>query len=270
MMFVISNFDKAHVLIIEEILMKRVIIITLFFLANEHINANELVQGDIEVGMATTYYNNGIYSDNQLYPYISYSNDNFYFEGTSIGLNLIEGEVGDYFTYETYAFVSYELNSYEVESELALKGIESIDDSIDIGFQLDVTSPFGGISFSAQHDISNTYDGYQATLSFGFSFEGERWSFTPFLSFDYLGKEYVDYYYFGNQGSLQFSPENLIYKAESTVNKSIGYLVGFELTDRWSIGHSLEYGVNGSTIKNSPLADGDNFTEAGFVITYVF
>ncbi len=250
--------------------MQKAIIIILLFLANENINAIESEPGEIELGLATIYYNNGINSDSELYPYISYSNDNFYFEGTSLGLNLIEGEIGDYFAYETYAFVNYELNSYEAESELVLNDIESTKNSIDLGFQLDVTSPFGGISFSVQHDVSNTYHGNQATLSFGFSVEGERWSFTPFISFDYLSKEYVDYYYYGNQGSLLLSSENLIYKAESTINSSIGYLVDFELTDRWSIGHSLQYGLNGSAIKNSPLADGDKFTEAQFVITYVF
>ncbi len=84
--------------------MKRAIaIVIMFCLANETVKANE-----IELGFAAAYSNNGIESDNQLYPYISYSNDTFYFEGTSMGLYLTEGDVGDYLFYDVSTFISYE------------------------------------------------------------------------------------------------------------------------------------------------------------------
>ncbi len=243
-------------LINEKAAMKRAIaIVIMFCLANETVKANE-----IELGFAAAYSNNGIESDNQLYPYISYSNDTFYFEGTSMGLYLTEGDVGDYLFYDVSTFISYELNGFELDKSLDSYGKESPKNNVDLGIQLDVTSPFGGISFSVQRDVSNTHNGNVAALSFGYAFGWDRWSFSPIVNVDYLSKEFVNYYY-GIHNKVRLS---------STVNKSIGYLVSVELSESWIIGHSLQYGLNGSAIKNSPLVDSDKFVEAEFVITYVF
>ncbi|MCP3673746.1 MAG: MipA/OmpV family protein [Gammaproteobacteria bacterium] len=261
---------QAHMLILEVIRMKKIFTIILFCLVIKGVVAKEAEEAEIELGLATIYSDNGIESSNEFYPYISYSNDNFYFEGTSFGFSMTEGTWKDKFDYETSAFISYELNGFEQSEELASLGLEEPNHSIDLGGQIDIVSPFGGISLSVQRDISNTYDGNQATFSLGVSLEGESWSFVPFVSFDYYSKEFVDYYYYGNQGTLQLPPENQSYKAEATVNKSIGYLVDYELSKRWSIAHSLQYGLNGSSIKSSPLSDGNKFTEVQFVISYIF
>ena len=194
------------------------------------------------------------------FPLVGYEGERFYLQGTSIGYRLVQN---DSFTLK--AHVSAKLNSIAAgdfgRKELAVRGINrNLLEDRDIGADAGMTASWktAGGTFEAdvRADITNTSDGYQASLDYGFPFPVRDAIITPGVGVTLYSSDLANYYY----GTL---PEEIKrgvvdYKPGSATVPHAGISAILPFASKWTFISSVTVEFLPSEITDSPLVDKDS------------
>jgi MipA family protein len=194
------------------------------------------------------------------FPLIGYEGERFYLQGTSVGYRLIQN---DSFTLK--AHVSASFNSIAADDfgkkELAARGINrNLLEDRDIGADAGMTASWNtaGGTFEAdiRADITNTSDGYQASLDYGFPFSIGNATVTPGVGVTLYSSDLANYYY----GTL---PEEIKrgvvdYKPGRATIPHTGVTAILPFASKWTFISSANIEFLPSEITDSPLVEKDS------------
>jgi MipA family protein len=194
------------------------------------------------------------------FPLIGYEGERFYLQGTSVGYRLVQN---DSFTLK--AHISASFNAIDSDDfgrkELAARGInrnllEDRDMGADAGMTASWRTAAGTFEADVRADITNTSDGYQASLDYGFPFSAGKATITPGVGVTLYSSDLANYYY----GTL---PEEIKrgvvdYKPGSATVPHAGVSAVMPFASKWTFISSVNVEFLPSEITDSPLVDKDS------------
>jgi hypothetical protein len=110
--------------------------------------------------------------------------------------------------------------------------------------------------FRSYWEVPNRHSGGTSELELSLPREFSRGFFVPSVTLKYMSGAYSRYYF--GVAESEVAPERAIYDPGATLNYSIGFSLGYELTPRWLLKTSLGVDILDSDIAASPLVDRDS------------
>lgn len=166
----------------------------------------------------------------QAVPYVSYRGERFYIEGPGLGYRFIK---------QTDAPVQFQFDV--VASARMLPGDSRTKVTADAGLKLGVEGSFGFLNVTGLRDVTGTHDGYEVKATYGYSFSGEKYSFTPSVSAIWQDKNLSNHMW----GVTQKQQDKMIKDdkpvlpvfalTESVVNFSADMVFTYRMTDSVSL-----------------------------------
>lgn len=200
----------------------------------------------------------------EVFPYIEARWGRFFFEGTSLGVDLYEDN-----GLSINASISPEgVGDTDRDGSRRLNDMEDFDTVINGQFEISYEADWGEIGMSLGADISSTHDGYKAELSYSYPFELGRWMIEPSVSAEWVSKEENQYYY--GVSTRDVRSDRPFYEPDSGVNYGVGINAIYPFFERHAIIFQAEYTSYSSEITDSPIVDRDNTAEIGVGYIYRF
>ncbi|MEX0300609.1 MAG: MipA/OmpV family protein [Kordiimonas sp.] len=110
----------------------------------------------------------------------------------------------------------------------------------DAGLKLGVSGQFGFLNITGLRDVTDTHNGYEVKATYGYSFQGEKTSFTPSVSAIWQDKNMSNHMW----GVTQKQQDKMIKDnksvlpvfalTESVVNFSADMVFTYRFADSWS------------------------------------
>ncbi len=217
------------------------------------IGATPLMAGDFELGAVASHERSPIAQfddETEFIPIINYRGERF---------NLMYGTLS-YTLYESdYSMIQLlgqgRSLGYKASDSKALVGMEKRKDGFDAGMRLTSGGNWGVAQLQLLNDISDTHQGFEASLAYSHPFEHSHWIFKPAIGVRAQSRDMVDYYY--GVGDNEVTTERQAYKGESAINLYLEFAVGYKLDRKWDVIAGMEYTVLDSTISDSPVVEED-------------
>jgi outer membrane protein len=181
-------------------------------------------------------------------------------------------------------FVSYELTDFNRfrlsvklsprfqgfdESDSAIfKGMEKRKSSLDAGIDLNYEENDWKIGLNSMFDTLGRSKGYEVKSTFGRVFRYGPIFFEPSVSFSYLDKKHVDYYY--GVSISEINQDRIAYNGNSALNKNIGLSISTPVLFGGFTRLSIEHTWYDETITNSPLVKKDTSFNTLLLFTKFF
>ncbi len=168
--------------------------------------------------------------DAKVVPYISYRGERFYVQGLEMGYRFIKPSDSD-----------LQLQFDVIASGRALAGSSRSKITADAGLRMGVAGGFGFLNVSGVRDITDNSNGYEAKATFGHSFEGARFSFTPSVSVVWQDEKMADYMWGVTQKQQDKMVKDnkpvlpLYTMTESVINYSANMVFTYRMTDSISL-----------------------------------
>lgn len=176
------------------------------------------------------------------------------------------GNTGDMFNMSGYIGTSG--LTYDQDTSDFLKGMDKRKASLDLGINADFALSQGTISTYFQQDVTDTYDGYLAGVTYFLPMSVGRMDLVPFAGLTYQSKDYVDYY-FGVKNK-EATQTRKAYKGDADISYNLGYKLIMPISDRWELTQTTAYTHLGDKISDSPIVDSANQWVVGATAAYRF
>ena len=201
-------------------------------------------------------------------PLVRFQGERFFLRGGDAGMHLFKRD-----TFAVDAFVSGRLDGFDIDdlgrAELAANGLdadllEDRDDGLDAGVTVGWLGRAGRIRLRAVADVSNTSDGMEASLDYGYPFRWGRNTLEPIVGVRWMSSDLADYYY----GTLdsEVARGAPLYRPGAAVVPTVGLSFARALTPRWTLIGRLAYDILPDEIAESPLLEADTDGAASLVI----
>ena len=206
----------------------------------------------------------GVDQQNTSLPYIKFSYNDFYIEGTNIGYKFMDRDKTRFELLATPRF-------YEVKPSFAqngeLDGIEETSPTYLAGLSFQHTEV---LTFTTQllYDALES-DGYEFILSASKNFTiSKPFVLAPAVGITYQDSNLVDHFY-GVQANevAEGRPE---YQAGSSVNTNVSLTALWNATKHIQLLGQIKYENLGDGITDSPIVDEENITTAVLGVVYIF
>lgn len=196
------------------------------------------------------------------FPFVGYEGERFFIRGPELGVKLMDGESFDFDIVARGRFDGFDAEDLDID------GLEDRDDGVDAGFVGTFSGGFGRIEFSAVADVTDTSDGQEVRLEYGYPFRGGRTTITPSVAASWLSEDLADYYF----GTL---PDEILrdvpaYAPGDVLVPEIGVSMQFMLNERWSLFGQASYRQWPNEIRDSPLIDSSGSGTLVFGAAYRF
>ena len=119
------------------------------------------------------------------FPYVSYYGDYFYIDGTEIGMNILSTGKDSDMSFRLDTFVGARMIAGSSRNKLTADG----------GVKASISGDFGFLGASFLHDITGTHNGTEAKITYGYSFRGDKYSFTPTASLIRMNSKMTNHMY---------------------------------------------------------------------------
>ncbi|KZN54785.1 hypothetical protein N474_17285 [Pseudoalteromonas luteoviolacea CPMOR-2] len=160
------------------------------------------------------------------------------------------------------------LDGYEQDDSDVFQGMEDRDMSFDFGLEAEIDTDFGEFGIKYTQDVSNTHDGYEATLSYGIPLRVEKGRIVPYIAASFSSEDLANYYY-GVKAS-EATADRSFYQVDSATNFEIGVQSDWFFGKNHMIKADASYTSFDSTIKDSPLVDKSGTFQILLGYVYVF
>jgi outer membrane scaffolding protein for murein synthesis (MipA/OmpV family) len=198
-----------------------------------------------------------------LVPLYLYNGKYFFFRGTAGGAHLFSR---DYV--ELNVMGRYRFTKLDPDRNAFFEGIEERKQTVDAGLELRLRGGWGILNANYLTDTLNRHTGQSAEVSYRYTFDRGRFSFSPFVTWAWNDSKLTNYYYGVSEaealaGRPAYSP------GESQ-------WLGFGMNTTWWVSDRIQFfanlGFNGvdTVVSNSPLVEED--TQSAFFAggTYIF
>ena len=198
---------------------------------------------------------------------IAWFGDRFFFDNGDIGLTFVANDrltaslVGRFNSDRVFfgktdtRFVNVDFDGAPLAEETEFT-VPDRDYAIELGVELLSDGSWGHLQMSAFHDVSNTHEGYELYLDYGYGWRAQRWYVEPSISFSYKSADLNDYYW--GVRDDEAGPVLPPYSADAGVNAHARLMLSYQLTKQWNFSLVAEYERLNDEAASSPLVEDDN------------
>ncbi|KZN38489.1 hypothetical protein N480_12615 [Pseudoalteromonas luteoviolacea S2607] len=184
--------------------------------------------------------------------------------------------LGPYASYTFFKTDSFELaatgmlrlDGYEQADGDIFKGMEDRDMSFDFGLEAEIDTDFGEFGLKYTQDVTNTHEGYEATLSYGLPIMVEKGRIVPYIAASYASEDLTNYYY--GVKANEATADRTFYQVDSATNFEVGVSSDWFFGQNHMIKADISYTSFDSSIKDSPLVDKSGTFQVLLGYVYVF
>ena len=193
-----------------------------------------------------------------LIPLYLYEGKYLFFRGTAAGVHFVKNDNWEVNLYGRYRFQKLDPDRHEY-----YEGLAERKQTIDAGFQVASTRPWGMLKLSWIADTLDRHNGQEVELSYRYVFEAGPWSISPFISLSWQDADLTNYY-FGVSPAEERLPDRPAYLPGESQWLNFGVNTSWQATDRITLFGNFGFGGSDSEVINSPLIE-----EAGFSAVFV-
>ena len=197
-------------------------------------------------------------------PFVSYNSESFSVSTLSASYHIPLSH-----SFWIDATAALRLQGYDETLSPYTKGLSERESSIDAGFAANYLSQhLGLVRLHAQHDVSNTHQGYELKLSYQYPLQLQAWQVTPSIFVQHESDELVDYYYGVRSNEAQ--DWRSTYQGSATLRYGTGINITYSFAQNWSLFMMTDIVQFSEGITDSPLVDTDTTLYAGLGLYYSF
>lgn len=196
-------------------------------------------------------------------PLYLYEDHRFHFDGTSGGVRLVNGD-----RLRLEAFARYRFTRFDPDQP-ALAGLEAREQTVEAGMRATLSGRWGELEGLWVADTLGEHDGQQQEFTWRHRLDFGRWTVTPWISVERLGRE-VASYYFGVSDREASASAFDAYGIDSAINTSLGLNTAFELTPKMHLFGNVGTTNLDAAISASPIVATDSFATAYLGLAYMF
>jgi outer membrane protein len=183
-------------------------------------------------------------------PLVGYKGENLSVFGPFISYKL--KDVNDF---QVSAKLSPRFQGFDESDSTIFTGMQRRKSSLDAGMSVDYQNNDWKIGLTSMFDILNRSNGFEIKSSFGHIFRYGPVFFEPSISFSYLDKNHVDYYY--GVSNNEVNQNRIAYIGDSALNKNLGLSIATPILFGGFTRLSIEYTWFDKNITDSPLVEDD-------------
>jgi len=162
-------------------------------------------------------------------------------------------------------FVEFDLTGAPLASAVPFEPPDR-DYAVELGIELLTDGNWGALQLSAFHDVSGTHGGFEIHADYSFGWRAQRLYIEPSLGASYKSGD-LNNYYWGvtpeEAGVVAFP-----YEAGAGVNWHARFMLGYQLSRRWSLSLVAEYERLNDEAAASPIVEDQDvlgfFAGAGY------
>ena len=196
-------------------------------------------------------------------PLYLYEGKYFFFRGTAGGVHLIHND-----NWEVNFLARYRFQNLDPNSNVYYEGLTERKQTLDAGFQVMSTRPWGDLKFHFITDSLGRHDGQQAEFSYRYRFAAGPWSISPYVSLAWQDDNLTNYY-FGVSDAEALSDRPAYLPGES-MWIGLGMNTAWQATDRITLFGNFGFAGTDSEVVNSPLVEEASFSQVFVGGTYTF
>ena len=205
----------------------------------------------------------GMGTETQVFPYISYQVQNFFVRGTSVGYRLYDNEG---LAFDVLA--GWRFNGYEEDDSRYLDGMDDRDKTLELGGAVTYDDGFGVTRFTFFNDVLGRHDGHVLELSYGKMFNPKGLAIKPSVGLSWQSENFVDYYY--GVRSKESLPTRPRYDASETLNAFMSLHFAYRIDESWNVFTGFKYEFLDDEITESPIVDQHHQISWMFGFSYDF
>ncbi len=230
------------------------------------IAATPLMAGDFELGVVASHEQSPLAQfddETEFAPIINYRGERFNLQYGTLSYTFYESDHS-----MVHLLAEGRSLGYKASDSKAFTGMKKREDGFDAGVRMATGGNWGVAQLQLLNDISDTHQGFEASLAYSYPTEQGRWIFEPAIGVKAQNKDLIDYYY-GVRGT-EVSSERQAYEGEAAINPYLEFAVGYKLDRKWDVITGMEYTVLDSAISDSPIVEEDYRLVAFAVVVHKF
>ena len=126
----------------------------------------------------------------------------------------------------------------------------------EIGVEVLADGSWGQLQLTAYHDISDTHDGYELFVDYGYGWRSQRWYFEPSFGLSYKSDALNDYYW--GVRDNEASEALLAYTAGDGINVHARLALSYQVNRHWNFSLVSEFERLNDDAAASPVVDDSN------------
>lgn len=198
-----------------------------------------------------------------LIPLYLYEGKYIFARGATGGVHIVNND-----DYELNVFVRYRFQQLDPSRNAFYDGLEKRRQTLDAGIQFGIRKAWGELRLNWLTDTLDRHNGQQAEASYRYRFDAGRWSFSPFITWEYQDKQLTDYYF--GVSAAEATIDRPQFSAGSSQWISFGLNTAWQYSDRIGFFANVDFAGVDSDVTTSPLVEETSFA-TGFVGgTYTF
>ena len=198
-----------------------------------------------------------------LVPLYLYNGKYIFFRGTAGGVHLFSRDHVEFNVMGRYRFTKL-----DPDRNAFFEGIEERKQTVDAGLELRLRGGWGILNANYLTDTLNRHQGQSAEVSYRYTFDRGRFSFSPFVTWAWNDSKLTDYYY--GVSDSEARPDRPAYSPGGS------QWLGFGMNTTWWVSERIQFFANlgftgiDSVVSDSPLVEED--TQSAFFAggTYIF
>lgn len=198
-----------------------------------------------------------------LIPLYLYEGKYLFARGTAGGVHLFRNDGLELNLYSRYRFQRLDPDRNEYYA-----GLEERKQTIDAGFELGVTRPWGELKLDWVTDMLDRHNGQEVRASYRYRLEAGPWSISPFISWTWQDDNLSNYYF--GVSEAEATVERPAYAPGESQWISFGLNTAWQVSDKIVLFGNAAFGGADSQITDSPLVEEDGFSSVFVGGTYMF
>jgi outer membrane protein len=162
-------------------------------------------------------------------------------------------EFADFNRFKFTVKLSPRFQGFDESDSHIFRGMEKRKNSLDAGMGLNYEKNDWKFGVTSMFDALGRSKGYEIKSSIGRVLKYGPIFFEPSVSFSYLDKKHVDYYY--GVSTSEINQDRIAYNSDSALNKNLGFSISTPILFGGYTRLSIEHTWYDETITNSPLVE---------------
>ena len=198
-----------------------------------------------------------------LVPLYLYNGKYFFFRGTAGGVHLFNTD-----TFEVNLLGRYRFQKLDPDRNAFFEGIEERKQTVDGGVEIRLRGGWGMLNANYLTDTLNRHTGQSAEVSYRYTFDRGRLSFSPFITWGWTDDKLTNYYYGVSEAEAR--PDRPAYTPGESQWLGFGMNTTWWVSDRIQFFGNIGFGGVDTVISESPLVEED--AQSAFFAggTYIF
>ena len=198
-----------------------------------------------------------------LVPLYLYNGKYFFFRGTAGGLHLFNTD-----TVEVNLLGRYRFQKLDPDRNAFFEGIEERKQTVDGGVEIRLRGGWGMLNANYLTDTLNRHTGQSAEVSYRYTFDRGRLSFSPFITWGWTDDKLTNYYYGVSEAEAR--PDRPAYAPGESQWLGFGMNTTWWVSDRIQFFGNIGFGGVDTVISESPLVEEDARSAFFAGGTYIF